>query len=139
MKIVLDTNVLLKSLPKKSQYRLIFDAIKQGKVSLLLTTAILLEYVEIVGAKTNEVIANNVGNLIVKLGRTEQIVVHTRWRLIETDPDDNKFVDCAIAGGADYIVTDDRHFAILQEIDFPKVTVIGSAAFADLLLKGDNF
>ena len=33
-------------------------------------------------------------------------------------------VDCAIAGNANYIVSEDRHFDVLKEIDFPKVVVV---------------
>lgn len=44
---------------------------------------------------------------------------------ITTDPDDNKFVDCAVAGNARFIVTEDHHYDILSKTDFPKVEVIG--------------
>ena len=47
-----------------------------------------------------------------------------RFHLIEQDPDDNKFVDCAIVAGADYIVSEDAHFRVLSTIPFPKVNVI---------------
>lgn len=47
-----------------------------------------------------------------------------RFHLIEQDPDDNKFVDCAIVAGADYIVSEDAHFRVLNTIPFPKVNVI---------------
>lgn len=46
MKIVLDTNSLLVSIPKKSPYRPIFDAIIEGKLTLLISNEILMEYVE---------------------------------------------------------------------------------------------
>lgn len=46
-----------------------------------------------------------------------------RLNLIRRDPDDNKFVDCAFACQADYIVTDDSHFNDLQSVDFPQITV----------------
>lgn len=46
------------------------------------------------------------------------------FNLIKVDPDDNKFVDCAIAGNAKFIVTEDRHYDILQQIDIPKVNII---------------
>ncbi|MBU6341467.1 MAG: PIN domain-containing protein [Bacteroidetes bacterium] len=48
---------------------------------------------------------------------------------MKVDPDDNKFVDCAIAGQAKYIVTEDRHFNILKKIPFPKVLVLNTDAF----------
>lgn len=40
------------------------------------------------------------------------------------DPDDNKYCDCAIAGKASYIVTEDKHFNVLKTISFPKLTTI---------------
>jgi len=46
-----------------------------------------------------------------------------RLNLITVDPDDNKFVDCAFACQAEFIVTDDTHFDVLQTIPFPKIIV----------------
>lgn len=43
--------------------------------------------------------------------------------VITIDPDDNKFVDCAIIAGATYIVSNDHHFSELEHYDFPKVEV----------------
>ena len=45
------------------------------------------------------------------------------FHLIEADPDDNKFVDCAICGNAELIVTNDAHFNVLKSIGFPIVEV----------------
>ena len=39
-------------------------------------------------------------------------------------PDDNKFVDCAIAAGTKFIVTNDRHYNVLLSLGFPKVDII---------------
>lgn len=44
--------------------------------------------------------------------------------LIEQDADDNKFVDCAVAADAEFIVSNDAHFDILRNVDWPKVNVI---------------
>ena len=56
-----------------------------------------------------------------------------RFNMITTDPDDNKFVDCAITAGATYIVSNDRHFSELQRYDFPKVDVRTLAEFLDIV------
>ena len=58
-----------------------------------------------------------------------RIAPHFRFRLNESDPDDNKFVDCAIASNAKYIVTQDHHFNILKSIPFPKVDVVTIETF----------
>ena len=54
-----------------------------------------------------------------------------RFHLIEQDYDDNKFVDCAIVSGADYIVSDDAHFEVLKSIPFPQVSVIRLQEFLE--------
>ena len=54
---------------------------------------------------------------------------HYTFALIEADKDDNKFVDCAIAANAKCIVTEDKHFKVLENIPFPKVEVIGREDF----------
>lgn len=51
----------------------------------------------------------------------EFITPYYHFELIKADPDDNKFVDCAIAAVARCIVTNDNHYNILKQIDFPKV------------------
>ncbi len=56
--------------------------------------------------------------------------------LLENDPDDNKFVDCAIAGAADFIVTDDKDFNVLKNISFPKVAVLSSDEFLEMVIQG---
>ena len=53
--------------------------------------------------------------------------------LIKADPDDNKFVDCAIVSGAKCIVTEDKHFRVLDSISFPHVDIVGIDAFISTL------
>ena len=109
-RIVLDTNCLLQSLPSSSPYHKIWTGVLEGKISLCVNTEILDEYEEILAEKTDKEIAHNVD-------------------LIKSDVDDNKFVDCAVAADAEYIVTNDTHFNILQEIPWPKVNVINIKDF----------
>ena len=56
-----------------------------------------------------------------------------RFLLIKADPDDDKFVDCAIAGNADFIVTHDGHFNVLKTIDFPVVEIVTIDEFREIL------
>lgn len=58
-----------------------------------------------------------------------------KFNLIEQDMDDNKFVDCAIVAGANYIVSEDVHFRKLKDIPFPTVNVIRLEQFAKDLNK----
>ncbi len=121
MRILLDTNCLLVIIPKKSKYRKVFDYIRDGKISLLVTTEILNEYEEQLTDFYSQSVAYNVIRLLMELPETETITVFYNWNLITDDVDDNKFVDCAIAGNAALIVTNDKHYKVLDKIEFPKV------------------
>lgn len=134
MKIVLDTNAFLVAIPPKSQYRPIFDALLQKKFILAYSTEILLEYEEILKRKANPIVVANALELLNAMSNIDKIEVYFHWNLIETDIDDNKFVDCAIAANADYIVTNDKHFQILKTVDFPKVNIISVEEFRNLLM-----
>jgi putative PIN family toxin of toxin-antitoxin system len=135
MIVVLDTNALLVAIPKKSSYRPILDALVEGKYNLILSNDILSEYIEILQRKANSTIANNIAEMLLNLETLEKVEVYFDWKLIEKDPDDNKYVDAAIVGGADYIVTNDQHFQILKNIDFPKVNTITIQGFLELIKK----
>lgn len=128
-KIVLDTNILLICLSRKSKYRPIFDALIRNKYELIISNEILSEYIEILTEKTNATIANNVAELLLALKNVRKIEVYYRWNLIKQDADDNKFVDCAIAGNADFIATNDKHFNELKTVTFPKVRIINADDF----------
>ena len=133
MKVVLDTNVLLISIPKISKYRLIFDGLIQGKYTLALSEGILQEYIEIVGQKTTGQIAQNLSGLLLSLDNVEKTSIYFRWNLIDKDPDDNKFVDCAVSARVKYIVTNDKHFKHLKNINFPPIEVVTADDFLEEL------
>jgi uncharacterized protein len=129
MRIVLDTNSLLVSIGRKSKYRPIFDALLEGKIKLLISSEIINEYVEKLEEKANAIVAENVANLLLRSPDVEKIEIHFKWSLITQDADDNKFVDCALNGKANFLVTDDKHFNVLKRIGFPPIEIIRTQAF----------
>lgn len=133
MRIVLDINVLLISLPVASPYRPIFDALKAGKFDLVLSNDILMEYHEKLAEKTSPSVADNVVKLLLSLGNCILQSVYFEWGLMHNDPDDNKYVDCAVVANADHLVSEDRHFSILRDIEFPHLSVIRIDEFLNLL------
>lgn len=137
MRVVLDTNTLLVSIGRHSKYRPIFDAFLDGRIKLLVSNDTLSEYVEKLEEKTNAIVAENIANLFLRSPDVEKIEIYFKWAIIYKDGDDNKFVDCALNGDADYIVTDDNHFEILQRIGFPRVKVLKTAAFLELIEAGE--
>ncbi len=133
MRIVLDTNCLLASLSRRGAYFNVWKGLQQGKYTLCVSNEILEEYEEILTQSTNSVIASNVVQTLLNAPTVELIEPFYRFNLITNDPDDNKFVDCAIAGNATYIVSNDSHFDVLKQIDFPKLVVKRIQEFSTIL------
>lgn len=133
MRIVLDTNCLLASLSKRGSYYNVWKGLLEGKYTLCVSNEILEEYEEIIAQKTTPVIALNVVQALLNAPSVELIDAFFRFELIQKDPDDNKFVDCAIAGNATYVVSNDAHFDILKEIDFPKLILKNLQEFSAML------
>ena len=137
-RIVLDTNCLLQALPTRSPYHKIWTDVLAGEICLCVNTEILIEYEEILTEKTTREIAKNVVEAIARLHTTIYQDVYIHFSLIKADPDDNKFVDCAVAADAEYIVTNDSHFNILKKIDWPKISIITIEDFAAQIANGSK-
>ena len=131
---MLDTNCLVASLSRHSQYYPVWKGLQMGQYVLCLTNDILEEYEEIIGHKTSAEVARNVVSLLLKSKNVEFVDAFFKWRLIEADHDDDKFVDCAFAANATYIVSDDKHFDILEKIPFPKISVLKLQEFLQILV-----
>ena len=131
--IVLDTNCLLQALPSNSPFHKIWTEVLDGRICLCVNTDILEEYEEILAIKTTPEIARNIVEAIANLSTTVFQNTYVHFELLPADSDDNKFVDCAVASDAEYIVTNDKHFNPLKEIPWPKVEIIKIAEFIKLI------
>lgn len=60
-----------------------------------------------------------------------KVEIYFKWSIITQDADDNKFVDYALNGEADFLVTDDKHFRTLADVGFPLIKVIKTADFLE--------
>jgi putative PIN family toxin of toxin-antitoxin system len=116
MTVCVDTNVLLQARASGHPYGPIMDAFMFGLMKWAVSTRILAEYREIIGSmagaeawRTMEAFID----LVEESGDLVRVEPHFQFQVIGIDPDDNAFCDCAIAADADYVITDDRHFAPL--------------------------
>jgi uncharacterized protein len=135
IKLVVDTNALLVSIPQFSAYHWFFQSIVKKEMLLFITTEILSEYEEVIASKLTPQIASSVIRTLIELENVIPTTVYFKYQLIRQDPDDDKFVNCAIAANTDFIVTHDRHFGALKTIDFPKIKTITLPELSKILTK----
>ena len=131
--VVIDTNCLVQMISLHSPYRPIWNAFLLGKFRLCISNEILEEYQEIIEQQTTSHIAENIILLILNKKNVTFVDPHFRLGLITEDPDDNKFVDCAFAANADYLVSDDKHFILLRKIPFPRINLVRMADFLEII------
>jgi uncharacterized protein len=132
LNIILDTNIFLVAVPDTSRYYWIYNNLLHQKFNLFISNDILKEYEEQLKFRYDEQTADEILIALFLLPNVFLVNIYYRWNLIYHDPDDNKFVDCAFAGNVDYIVTNDKHFNILQSVDFPKINVVKIDEFKKL-------
>jgi len=91
---------------------------------LCVSNDILNEYQEVLEQQITPTVAENVVLLILNKPNVRFVDPYFRLGLITADPDDNKFVDCAFAADADYLVSEDNHFNVLKTIPFPRLNLV---------------
>lgn len=77
-------------------------------------------------------------NTILQLDNVMLVEDYFKMQLITADPDDNKFVDCAFAANARYIVSEDHHYNVLREIDYPRIEVTDIESFVAMLKRNNS-
>lgn len=122
MTVCLDTNVFLQIFGRNQPYHTILRALLDGRLTLAVSTEILLEYEEVTTKLSGAERWQNVATLLDLLDQlhsnVRQVESQFRFNVIAADPDDNKFSDCAITVEADFVVTNDSHFAALNNAGY---------------------
>jgi putative PIN family toxin of toxin-antitoxin system len=132
MKVVIDTNVLVSSFqnpqgnPKK-----IIDMWKKGHFIFCITEDIVFEYVEVLNRLSIPIrkIKEFTG-LFKERANVEFLVNTEKMEIIEDDPQDNKFIECAVAANAQYIISGDKHLRALKS--FGNIKILSPSEFLEL-------
>ena len=130
LKVVLDTNVLISAVlfggnPRKILYRVI-----RGNIKLCISEQIIDELKRVLKRPkfgfSPEIIQLIVNELIML---SEFIIPRIKIDVIQVDPEDNKILECATEGGANYIITGDIHLLELQS--FKEIKIVNPAKFIE--------
>ena len=110
MRVILDTNVFISSVFFGGQPGKILAAWRDGKIMLVLSTEILEEYVEVLQRLEKLYPPVEAGPVIeLILAGSEIITAPPLEKPISSDPDDDKFIACALASKARVIISGDKH------------------------------
>jgi putative PIN family toxin of toxin-antitoxin system len=135
VKVVLDTNVFVSGVFFGGPPHKILEAWRDGKVQLLLSPTILEEYQRVMRDLAVQFPSIEVEALL------DFLIVHSEIVLppplppvIQVDPSDDKFLECAVAGEAACIVTGDKHLRKLLE--FRGISILKPREFVEQYLEG---
>jgi putative PIN family toxin of toxin-antitoxin system len=117
MKVVLDTNVFISGIFWSGNYcSCIIDKWKSKKIELISSSEMIGELVKTLRSfkiSLSEEMIEEWKNLI--LNNSIFIQPSTKICVIKDDPEDNKFLEVAIDGNADFIISQDKHLLNLKE------------------------
>jgi len=133
IKVVVDTNVFISSFfggnPRK-----IVDLWKSGQVTLCLSKPIIDEYVAVLQrlGLHNE---RELSELLSLLAHGFHVLFSARTptlHVVEEDPDDDKFIECAVALKADFVISGDKNLIAIQ--DYMSIRIVTPKEFLDTFL-----
>ena len=130
MKVVLDTNVFVSGVFFGGPPHKILEAWRDGKVQLLLSPAILEEYQRVMRELAVQFPEIKVEALMdFMIVHSEIILPPSLPPVIQVDPSDDKFLECAVAGEATCIVTGDKH--LLKLLKFRGIPILKPREFVE--------
>ena len=132
IRIVFDTNIIVSS-ALGGALELILDKWAEDAFTVLVTSDILAEYFEVLNRPKFRLKQATLDRIIrYSYQFAEFVVPEERIQFVEADSKDDKFLEAAIAGGADYIVSGDTHLLELKE--FRSIPILSARVFLDRLM-----
>lgn len=133
IRVVLDTNIFISALFWKGNPNEILKKCYRGELQLLVSGDMLNEVEGIlVREKKFELTRGEIAEHleIIKLN-SELLEPKIKINVIKEDLEDNKFLECAVTGKADYIVSGDRHLLNLKK--FRGIKILSSLEFLRII------
>lgn len=129
MKIVIDTNVVISGVFFGGKPRMILEAVADGKIFACASTEILTEYYEVIDEMIDRGQGHFNRNVLDPMISEMEIIIPVSHIDVSRDPDDNKFIECAVDSGALYIVSGDKDLLDIEEYD--GIQIVTAAYFCD--------
>lgn len=134
MKIVLDTNVFISGIFFTGPPNTILKAWRDGRIQILISEEIIEEYRRVGELLARQFPGIELGPILQLLAINAEFVRPKKLTAqVCKDPDDDKFLECAISGKSDLIVSGDNH--LLKVSGHEGVEIISPRNFVDKYLK----
>ena len=110
MRVVLDTNAVVSALLFSGISSELVSLWQKGLITLLLSREILDEYLRVFSYPKFELSEEEIKELIQEeiLPYAEVVKPKRRLRVVQRDPSDDKFIECAVAGKARVIISGEK-------------------------------
>ena len=128
IKVVLDTNVLISGILFGGNPRQILELVIQGRIDAYISPAIFTEFKEVLIRSKFGLNQEKCFSIAKEIEDISSFVFpQITIDIIKDDPEDNKILECALAAGANYIVTGDPH--LLKLSSFENIMIQSPASF----------
>ena len=128
IRAVIDTNVFISSFITYGKSRKVLDKVFAGKIRLLTSPAILLEFEEVLSREKFGLTRTQVQRIVSLLIHSSKVIEpRTKITIITEDPDDNKIIECAVDGMAKYIITGDKHLLKIRK--YKNIRIVNPNSF----------
>ncbi len=126
MKVTLDTNILVSGTFWSGDSFKILELIDQRKIELIISEEIIKEYYKVINSE--EIIEKIKDKDLILNKSVQKIILNStivkpkeKFNIIKEDEEDNKIIECAIEGKADYVISKDNHLLKLKEFKGIKI------------------
>lgn len=134
MRLILDTNVFISGIFFKGIPFEILNAWRNRKIELVMSEEILDEYIKVgdeLSCRYPDVSIIPFLRLVIE--NASFVSTHRLKKQICDDPDDDKFIECAIASNTQIIISGDKH--LLKVSSYKKIKVLRPRDFVERYLR----
>ena len=132
LRVVVDTNILISALGWKGNERTLVEKALKKEFIVLLSPAIFEEFSEVAKRPKFGLTDDEIDLFIDALvSGCEVVTPSEKLSIVRNDPDDDRILECAVEGKADYIITGDRHLLNLKE--FKDIKIVQARKFFNIL------
>ena len=130
-RVVFDTNVLVSATLSKGKPYTVLELAERGEVTSVTSPDIINELEDVLSRERLPFEREQVDEFVGKvLSASELVTPEMDLEAVEDDPDDNKILECAVTGDADYIISGDSHLLDIEE--YREVEILNPDEFLDM-------